>query len=202
MKKNPLVVICAALTMSTLLLAPVSVDAKSYSSRSSSSPSRSSRPSSRPSSSSSFKSSPSTTNTRVNSTTNSKRQTSFGTVNNASTPSRNVTATYKSMPSKSAITSTKPANAIVAKEIYKAPNPTNAPTEIRYESKYDNAGVLHTVRYEAPIGARINVPINYFPASVSTSPVVVYDTDGSVGNIVWGTIGGVIILIVIVAAFK
>jgi|NOAtaT_6_FD_contig_41_2555810_length_4487_multi_4_in_0_out_0_6 hypothetical protein len=108
------------------------------------------------------------------------------------------------MPSKSAITSTKPSNAIVAKDTYKVPNPTNAPTKTIYESKYDSFGKLYSVEVVVPIGytGSISVPHTYYPSTISTSPVVVYDTDGSAGNIVWGTISGIIILIVIVAVFK
>lgn len=191
MKKNLLV----GLTVAALLLTSASaVEAKSYSSSSSSSSYKSSP----------TKSSSSYNNSKTNSYTDRKTQTGFGTVNNVSTPTKNVTATYKSLPSKSVITNKKPPDAIVSKDTYKVPNPTNAPTETRYETRYDPSGKVYSVRIEAPIGYNlpIVVPHSYYPVS-ATTPVVVYgDVDNSVGSVIWSIIGGVIILIVIVAVFK
>ena len=198
MKKNLSAFLTVAATVTLLLTSVSGVEAKSYSS-----PSRSSSSSS----SSSFKSSPSKSSTssyKNNSYTDKKTQTGFSTTNNASTPTKNVTATYKSLPSKSVITNKKPADAIVSKDTYKVPNPKNLPTETRYETRYDPSGKVYSVRIDAPIGYNlpIVVPHSYYPAS-ATTPVVVYgDVDNSVGSVVWNIIGGVIILIVIVAVFK
>ena len=184
MKNKLLSLLVVAATASTLVFTTVpDVQAKSYS--------RSSSPSS------SFKSTPSRpSNVKVNTVSNTRSQTSFSTVNNATTPTKNVRASFVPTPTRGAVTTAKPSNAIVTKEVYKAPNPTNAPTEVRYESRYDTTGKLYSVRVEAPIGSSISVPLHYFPSTVTTSPVIVYDNDTSFGSIIWGTIGTVFIIFI------